>query len=78
MRQLMGDFERLCAKAPRLRLKGIHASGIETQTRSASLAGQRWKDDVILHNSVISGQCLGDNERLCAMEPNLWLERVLS
>ena len=27
--------------------------------------------------SVISGQCLGDTERLCAMEPRLWLERFL-
>ena len=26
---------------------------------------------------VIPGQCLGDNERLCAMEPCLWLERFL-
>ena len=27
--------------------------------------------------SVISGPWLHDNERLCAMEPRLWLERFL-
>ena len=38
-----------------------------------------WMDDVIIYfNSilVISGQCLGDDERLCAMEPRFeifWL-----
>ena len=26
---------------------------------------------------VISGQWLGANERLCEMEPGLWLERLL-
>ena len=26
--------------------------------------------------SVISGRCLGDNERLCAVEPRLGLERL--
>ena len=39
-----------------------------------------WMDDLqfyILFNSisVISGQCLDDNERLCAMELGLWLRR---
>ena len=33
---------------------------------------------MILCNSGISGQCLGDNEMLCAMEPSLWLEKVPS
>ena len=27
--------------------------------------------------SVILGQWLDDNERLCAVEPHLWLERFL-
>ena len=39
-----------------------------------------WMDDLrfyVLFNSisVISGRCLDDNERLCAMELCLWLRR---
>ena len=43
----------------------------------------RWMMDdlrfyVLLNSiSVISGQCLDDNERLCAMEHHLWLRRFL-
>ena len=41
-----------------------------------------WMDDLqfyVLFNSIsiISGQWEGDNERLCAMEPSLRLERFL-
>ena len=37
-------------------------------------------DDAFLHDlfnctSVISGRCVDDNERLCAMKPRLWLIR---
>ena len=40
-----------------------------------------WMDDLrfyVLFNSisVISGRCLDDNERLCAMELRLWFEKI--
>ena len=44
------------------------------------LRNTRWMDDLrfyVLSNSisVISGRCYDDNEKLCAMEPRLRLER---
>ena len=45
-----------------------------------AIVGDSWMDDLgfyILFNSisVISGRWDDDNERLCAMEPRLWLGR---
>ena len=47
---------------------------------AASAQNNEWMDDLRFYvlfnsNSVISGRWAGDNERLCAIEPRLWLRR---
>ena len=63
----------------------LHSAGARNSTIQAVLGSQQgyfngWMDDLrfyILFNSisVISGQCLDDNEILCAMELYLRLRR---
>ena len=55
----------------------LHAS-LQGSLEQTKIIG--WIDDLRFYvlfnsNSVISGRCLDDNERLCAMETRLWLRR---